>query len=57
MDKGYETPTVKTLKADEIVELLGPVSCGSGGAYDLLPGDTGYGSASQGSSGYSSLGD
>lgn len=25
----YERPAVETMKADEIVELLGPVSCGS----------------------------
>jgi hypothetical protein len=30
MPKEYVKPTVKTLGADDIVEAMGPVSCGSG---------------------------
>jgi len=30
MPKEYVKPTVRTLSADEIVEAMGPVSCGSG---------------------------
>jgi hypothetical protein len=36
----YETPRVATLEAHGIVELLGPVSCGSGG-FSPLPTEDG----------------
>jgi hypothetical protein len=32
----YERPNVETLPASQILELLGPVSCGSGGNHDQM---------------------
>lgn len=31
MTNQYEKPRIETLSADQIIELMGPVSCGSGG--------------------------
>ena len=37
----YQPPTVETMPADRILELLGPVSCGSQPSNDLLGGSNG----------------
>lgn len=31
MPNQYEKPRIETLSANQIIELMGPVSCGSGG--------------------------
>ena len=35
-DGTYQTPTIETMPADRILELLGPVSCGSQNTSELL---------------------
>ena len=35
-DGSYQPPTIETMAADQILELLGPVSCGSQNANELL---------------------
>ncbi len=35
-DGMYQPPTVETMPADQILELLGPVSCGSQNTNELL---------------------
>jgi len=37
MNKPYVKPVVKTLDADQVVEAMGPVSCGSGAPNKPMP--------------------
>jgi len=54
MSRHYEKPAIKTLRADEIVESMGPVSCGSG-AQTPLPVASDVTTGGRGGSGYSEL--
>jgi len=36
MNTSYKRPNIETMSADRIMELLGPVSCGSGNAANEL---------------------
>ena len=36
-DKQYERPTIKTIPASRILEMMGPVSAGSGSGVSVLP--------------------
>ena len=45
MSRCYEKPMIRTLRADEIVEAMGPVSCGSGAARQTTPIDGSVGPA------------
>ena len=35
MKTSYQRPSIETMQADRILELLGPVSCGSNGGPDF----------------------
>ena len=52
MKQRYERPRVRTLRADQIVEMMGPVSCGSN--MHLNPVEGGLGIAPK-ASGFSDL--
>jgi hypothetical protein len=47
----YKNPRIETLKASEIIEMLGPVSCGSADPSAAIGGNQSSGSASSFSSG------
>ena len=47
--KQYERPTIKTIPASRILEMMGPVSAGSGSGVSVLPFDgTPFGSGGGG---------
>ena len=50
-DMSYERPQITTIPANRILEMIGPVSCGSIGGGGLLPIDGGL-QGSGGSGGY-----
>ena len=52
--ESYERPRIKTVPASQIIELMGPVSCGSGGV-DPLPSSGGFDISGQSGSGAKSF--
>ena len=50
MNCTYERPTITTIPANRILEMMGPVSAGSGSPGDLMPifGDPGAGNSGGG---------